>query len=44
MDRLYTNVEIANRLLEKNITIVGTEQKIGVDFPEEVFDTKTVKR
>ena len=40
MDRLYSNVEIANWLLEKNITIVGTVQKGRVGFPEEVFDTK----
>ena len=40
MDRLYTSVEIANWLLEKNITIVGTVRKGRVDFPEEVFDTK----
>ena len=40
MDRLYSNVEIANWLLEKNITIVGTVQKGRVGFPEEVFDKK----
>ena len=40
MDHLYSSVEIANWLLEKNITIVGTVQKGRVGFPEEVFDTK----
>ena len=40
MDRLYTSVEIASWLLEKNMTIVGTVQKGRVRFPEEVFDTK----
>ena len=40
MDRLYTSVEIASWLLQKNITIVGTVQKGRVGFPEEVFDTK----
>ena len=40
MDHLYTSVEIANWLLEKNITIVVTVQKGRVDFPEEVFDTE----
>ena len=40
MDRLYTSVEIANWLLEKNITNVGTVQKDRVGFHEEVFDTK----
>ena len=40
MDRLHASVEIANWLLEKNITIVGTVQKGRVGFPEEVFDTK----
>ena len=40
MDRLYTSVEIANWLLEKNITNVGTVQKGRVGFHEEVFDTK----
>ena len=39
-DRLYTSAEIANWLLEKNLTIVGTVQKGRVGFPEEVFDTK----
>ena len=38
MDRLYTSVEIANWLLEKNITIVGTVRKVRVGFPEEAFD------
>ena len=40
MDRLYTSVEIASWLLEKNMTIVGTVQKGRVGFPKEVFDTK----
>ena len=40
MDRLYTSAEIANQLLEKDITIVGTVQKGKMGFPEEVFDTK----
>ena len=40
MDRLYTSVEIANWLLEKNITIVGTVRKVRVGFPEEAFDTE----
>ena len=40
MDRLYTIVEIADWLLEKDITIVGTVQKGSVGFPEDVFDTK----
>ena len=40
MDRLYTSVEIAHWLLEKNITVIGTVQKGRVGFPEEVFDTK----
>ena len=40
MDCLYTSVEIANWLVEKNITIVGTVQKVRVGFPEDVFDTK----
>ena len=40
MDRLYTSVEIADWLLEKDITIVGTVQKGRVGFPEDVFDTK----
>ena len=43
MDRLYTRVEIANWLLEKNRTIVGTVRKGAVGFPEEVFDKKIVK-
>ena len=40
MNRLYTSVEIANWLVEKNMTVVGTVQKGRVGFPEEVFDTK----
>ena len=41
MDLVCTSVdEIANWLLEKNITIVVTVQKDRVGFPEEVFDTK----
>ena len=40
MDCLYTSVEIANWLLEKNIAIVSSVQKGRVGFPEEVFDTK----
>ena len=40
---LYTSVEIANWLLEKNITILGTVQIVRVGFPEEVFDTKNVE-
>ena len=40
MGRLYTSAEIANWLLEKNITILCTVQIVRVGFPEEVFDTK----
>ena len=40
MDHLHNKVEIANWLLEKNITNVGTVQKGRAGFPEEVFDTK----
>ena len=40
MDCLYTSVEIANWLLEKNITIVGTVQKGRVGFPGKVFHRK----
>ena len=40
MDRLYTSVEIADWLLEKDITIVGTVQNGRLGFPEEVFDAK----
>ena len=40
MDCLYTSVEIADWLLEKNITIIGTVEKGRVGFPEEVFDAK----
>ena len=40
MDRLYTNVEITDWILEKDITIVGTVEKGRVGFPEEVCDTK----
>ena len=38
--RLYTRVEIANWLLEKNITIACTVRKGTVGFPEEVFHKK----
>ena len=40
MGRLYTSVEIANWLLEKNITILCTAQIVRVGFSEEIFDTK----
>ena len=40
MDRLYSSAEIANWLLQKIITIVGTLQKCRLGFPEKVFDTK----
>ena len=40
INRLYTIVEIANWLVEKNMTVVGTVQKGRVGFPEEVFDAK----
>ena len=40
MDLLYIIVEIANWLLEENITIVGTAQNGRVGFPEKVFDIK----
>ena len=44
MDHSYTNIEIANWLLEKNITtILVTVQKGRLGFPEEVFDTKNLE-
>ena len=39
-DRLYTSVEIANWLLQKNIATVGSVQKGRVGIPSELFDTK----
>ena len=43
MDRLYTSVEIANWLLEKNITIVGTVRKVRGVFLKKLLVQKTVK-
>ena len=40
MNRLYTSVEIANWLVEKNMIVVGTVQKGRVGFPGEVFHPK----
>ena len=40
MDRLYTSVSIANWLLTKNITCVGTLQTQRVGIPEEIRSTK----
>ena len=40
MDRLYTSVEIANRLFKENKNIVCTVPKDKVGFPEEVIGTK----
>ena len=40
MDRLYTSVSIANWLLTKNITCVGTLQTRRVGIPEEIRSTK----
>ena len=37
-DRLYIGVELSNRLLTINITIVGTEQKVRHGIPHKIFD------
>ena len=39
IDRLYTNIECANWLLDQNITTVGTVQKGKQGIADELFDT-----
>ena len=39
-DRLYTSFEVANWLLARDITTLGTLQKRGQGIPSELFDTK----
>ena len=40
IDRLYTSIEQAEWLLERDITTVGTVQKGRIGFPSELFDNK----